>query len=111
MATLKQWKSKIKAENPKLTRVVDGVSIELNSKEYNDTINEWAQARLDNEVEEKIESDGGKHPRYAKFRKKAYGSIGDQLDMLYHDMAADKGDKTGDWFSAVKKVKNDNPKG
>ena len=40
-----------------------------------------------------------------------YGSIGDQLDMLYHDMAADKGDKTGDWFSAVKKVKNDNPKG
>ena len=43
-------------------------------------------------------------------RKKAYGNIGDQLDLLYHDMAADKGDKTGEWFKAVKKVKDDNPK-
>jgi len=25
-------------------------------------------------------------------------------------MLADKGDKTGDWFAAVKKVKDDNPK-
>jgi len=25
-------------------------------------------------------------------------------------MAADKGDKTGEWFKAVKKVKDDNPK-
>jgi len=25
-------------------------------------------------------------------------------------MAADKGDKTGEWFKVVKKVKDDNPK-
>ena len=43
-------------------------------------------------------------------RKLAYGSIGDQLDLLYKDMLADKGDKTGEWFKAVKKVKDDNPK-
>ena len=39
-----------------------------------------------------------------------YPSVQDQLDMLYKDMLADKGDKTGDWFAAVKKVKDDNPK-
>jgi hypothetical protein len=40
----------------------------------------------------------------------SYGSIGDQLDLLYHDMTAGKGDKTGEWYKAVKKVKDDNPK-
>ena len=40
----------------------------------------------------------------------SYGEIGDQLDLLYKDMVADKGDKTGDWFKAIKKVKDDNPK-
>ncbi len=43
-------------------------------------------------------------------RRHSYGSIGDQLDMLYKDMAAGKGDSTGEWFKAVKKVKDDNPK-
>ena len=31
-------------------------------------------------------------------------------DYKYKDMVADKGDKTGEWFKAVKKVKDDNPK-
>ena len=46
-------------------------------------------------------------------RKRAieYAPITEQLDLLYKDMLADKGDKTGDWFAAVKKVKDDNPKG
>ena len=43
-------------------------------------------------------------------RKKSYGSIGDQLDLLYKDMIAGKGDSTGEWFKAVKKIKDDNPK-
>ena len=43
-------------------------------------------------------------------RRTSYGSIGDQLDLLYKDMLADKGNKTGEWFKAVKKVKDDNPK-
>ena len=42
--------------------------------------------------------------------KKAYPSIGDQLDMLFHDMTAGKGDKTGEWYKAIVKVKADNQK-
>tara|TARA_E500000331_G_C16874871_1_gene547878 strand:+ start:263 stop:583 length:321 start_codon:yes stop_codon:yes gene_type:complete len=47
---------------------------------------------------------------YVQKRVDAYAEFGEQLDQLYHDMAADKGDKTGEWFKAVKKVKDDNPK-
>ena len=43
-------------------------------------------------------------------RKAEYGSVGDQLDLLYKDMIAGKGDSTGEWFKAVKKIKDDNPK-
>ena len=39
-----------------------------------------------------------------------YPNIPTQLDQLYHDMVAGKGDKTGEWFKAIKKVKDDNPK-
>jgi len=44
-------------------------------------------------------------------RQNAYDAITDQLDKLYHDMTADKLDVTGEWYKAVKKVKDDNPKG
>ena len=47
---------------------------------------------------------------YVGKRVDAYAELGEQLDQLYHDMASDKGDKTGEWFKAVKKVKDDNPK-
>ena len=45
-------------------------------------------------------------------RKRAteYAQLTEQRDLLYKDMLADKGDKTGEWFKAVKKVKDDNPK-
>jgi len=43
-------------------------------------------------------------------RRAEYPELKEQLDLLYKDMAADKGDKTGEWFKAVKKVKDDNPK-
>ena len=47
---------------------------------------------------------------YISARQEEYPSIGDQLDMLFHDMTADKGDKTGDWYAAIEKIKEDNPK-
>jgi hypothetical protein len=47
---------------------------------------------------------------YVEDRIAAYAEISEQLDLLYHDMAADKGDKSGEWFKAVKKVKDDNAK-
>ena len=47
---------------------------------------------------------------YARTRATAYAEIKEQLDLLYHDMLADKGDKTGEWFKAIKAVKDANPK-
>jgi len=48
--------------------------------------------------------------QYERDRAVAYAEIKEQLDLLYHDMAADKGDKTGEWFKAIKVVKDANPK-
>jgi len=47
---------------------------------------------------------------YKYNRVAAYPSIGDQLDLLYKDMVAGKGDSTGEWFKAVKAVKTEFPK-
>ena len=47
---------------------------------------------------------------YSRDRAVAYPELKEQLDLLYKDMAADKGDKTGEWFKVVKKIKDDNPK-
>ena len=43
-------------------------------------------------------------------RRATYGDIGDQLDLLYKDMLAGKGDSTGEWFKSIKAVKDANPK-
>jgi len=43
---------------------------------------------------------------YARDRADAYPSIGDQLDMQYHDQI----DGTTTWKDAIAKVKADNPK-
>ena len=48
--------------------------------------------------------------QYQRDRKISYPEIKEQLDLLYHDMTAGKGDKTGEWYKAVNKVKTDNPK-
>ena len=39
-----------------------------------------------------------------------YPSFGDQLDMLYKDILADKLDTTGTWATHIKAVKDANPK-
>ncbi len=72
---------------------------EFTDAEYDQAVTDRAAWKLD-----KQDND------YKRARQDSYAAIGDQLDLLYHDMAADKGDKTGDWFAAVKKVKDDNPK-
>ena len=43
-------------------------------------------------------------------RDRQYPQLGEQFDMLFHDMTSGKGDKTGEWYKAVAKVKTDNPK-
>ena len=48
--------------------------------------------------------------RTRKTRKAAYGSIGDQLDLLYKDIVANKLDTTGEWAKKIKAVKDANAK-
>jgi len=43
-------------------------------------------------------------------RKKGYGDIGDQLDLLYKDIVANKLDTSGDWAKKIKAVKDANAK-
>ena len=43
-------------------------------------------------------------------RQIAYGSIGEQLDLLYKDLVAGNLDETGEWAQFIKNVKDDNPK-
>jgi len=106
MATLAQWKTQIKAENPSLTKMVDGVKVDLTTKEYNETIDEWAKASFDQEVAANIKENGGKSVDYAQYRVEAYPSIGDQLDMQYHDSV----NGTTTWADAIAAVKNKFPK-
>lgn len=46
---------------------------------------------------------------FQKERDVAYPTWQEQLDLLYHDMTAGKGDKTGEWYKAIKKIKDDIP--
>ena len=90
--------SEIESEKP-LYAQVNNERREFTKAEYDQAIEDRAQYKLD-------EQDNG----YARDRQQSYPAIAEQLDMLYHDMTAGKGDKTGDWYKAVKKVKDDNPK-
>ena len=101
MATLAQWKKQIKAQNSSLTKMVDGNSIDLTTAEYNKTIDEWAKASFDKEIANNIKENGGKSPNYAQYRVEAYPSIGDQLDMQYHDSV----NGTTTWADAIAAVK------
>ena len=90
--------SEIESEKP-LYAQVNNERREFTDAEYDQAIEDRAQYKLD-------EQDNG----YVRDRQESYPALGEQLDMLYHDMTSSKGDKTGDWYKAVKKVKDDNPK-
>jgi hypothetical protein len=47
---------------------------------------------------------------YKLDRIHTYPYMGEQFDLLYHDMIAGKLDTTGEWHKAIKKIKDDNPK-
>ena len=90
--------SEIESEKP-LYAQVNNERREFTKAEYDQAIEDRAQYKLD-------QQDNG----YARDRQESYPALAEQLDMLYHDMTAGKGDKTGDWYKALKKVKDDNPK-
>ena len=90
--------SEIESEKP-LYAQVNNERREFTDAEYDQAIEDRAQFKLD-------EQDNG----YARARQESYPALPEQFDLLYHDMVAGKGDKTGEWFKAIKKVKDDNPK-
>ena len=106
MATKAEWVTTLKARHSSLTRVVNGVRETLRTDEYESTIDKWAQASFDQEVETALIADGGTSANYAQYRHDAYPSIGDQLDMQYHDAV----DSTTTWRSAIAAVKAKYPK-
>jgi len=87
--------------------------VAVNDNDYNSI--QWfdtsviAKSVLDSKVTELQAAYDAK--AYSRNRKKAYLSVKEQLDLLYHDMTNNKGDKTGEWYKTVKAVKDANPKG
>ena len=105
MATLEEWKETHRTENPTISKMVDGIIQPLESDEYNETINMWAQNSYENEQDEGMFENGGETPRYADFRVSAedgYPSVENQLDMMYHDRI----DGSTTWRDAITAVKN-----
>tara|TARA_Y100000401_G_scaffold114505_1_gene116632 strand:+ start:174 stop:497 length:324 start_codon:yes stop_codon:yes gene_type:complete len=101
MASLDNWRKQLKQQHPTLTRVVDGNVVSIEKAEYDAQIEEWAQVNYRKEIAKTVKADGGKHANYAEFRREAYGSIGDQLDMQYKDAV----NGTTTWLDHIAAVK------
>tara|TARA_R100001530_G_scaffold7103_1_gene7954 strand:- start:76 stop:408 length:333 start_codon:yes stop_codon:yes gene_type:complete len=66
-----------------------------------ETASEYVAPNLEQEAQERFNA-----LTYSQKRSEKYPSIGDQLDMQYHDQI----DGTTTWKDAIAKVKADNPK-
>ena len=90
--------TEIESEKPHMI-VSDNVERERTDAEYDQAIEDRAQHKLD------VQNNG-----YKRARQEAYDSYGNQLDQLFWDIESGKLDKTGEWYKAIKKIKDDNPK-
>ena len=73
--------------------LVNGELIELSDAEKQNIVDQWNTPEVDNRT-------------YAEKRRDAYASIGDQLDMQYHDSV--NGSRT--WLDHIESVKDAHPK-
>ena len=78
-----------------LKKIVNGVEVEMSSGEETEIRDEWAANNAKAEASQ-----------YREDRKAAYPSIGDQLDMMFHDQQ----NGTSTWIDMIKKIKADHPK-
>ena len=103
-------------KNPDTEIGMEGSNVYLVNETGIDEIKTWNVSGLAEPTESQLnsyESAANTHEANSvirRKRKREYPHVRDQLDLLYHDMVADKGDKSGEWFKTVKKVKDDNPK-
>ena len=108
MATLEELTVEAQAEidAKKTANGGDGMFAQVNNERREFTEAEYDQAVTDLANSKFDEQENG----YKRARQEAYPALGEQLDLLFHDMTAGKGDNTGEWYKAVNKVKTDNPK-
>ena len=98
----------IKTINPNATYAITGSDLNTCKIEWLNGTTPISKADIEAKMAELQTAYDAKE--YQRDRSVAYAEIKEQLDLLYHDMAADKGDKTGEWFKAIKAVKDANPK-
>lgn len=81
-------------------KIVNGKTVELTPEE------ERAFLKEAKEEQEKFEKN-----EYKELRRKDYGNIGDQLDMLYHDIQTmNTVDQRSSWYKKIKAIKDKYPK-
>jgi phosphoribosylformylglycinamidine (FGAM) synthase-like enzyme len=90
--------SEIEGKKP-IYKQVNNVRSELDESEYAQAIEDLAQSKLDKQDNQ-----------YKRDRLESYLAWREQLDQLFWDIDAGKLDKTGEWYKAVKKVKDTYPK-
>jgi len=84
-------------------KVVNGERVDLTDAEAQAYVDGWAESERARQLDE--EANGYKYAREI-----AYPELKEQLDKLYHDINNGTLDETGDFFTALKTVKDDNPK-
>ena len=95
---------------PKLT--AQAINELVPNAEYTiiDGVIDWQSEEIDQPSNEAIEAKK-LEINYKNNRQVAYPALAEQFDKLWHDINNGTLDKTGAFFTALKTVKDDNPKG
>ena len=88
---------------PPTHKVVNGERVDLTAEEVEATLNTWAENERARQLDE--EANG-----YKTARQVAYPALAEQFDKLWHDINNGTLDNTGAFYTALKTVKDDNPK-
>ena len=98
--TIEEIKAELEAPTHKN---IDGVNVELTDDEAQEILNEWAENKRAKQLDE--EANG-----YKTARQMEYPALAEQFDKLWHDINNGTLDNTGVFYTALKTVKDDNPK-
>jgi hypothetical protein len=101
MATLEEFKTECRSELQAL-RDGDGIFKQVNNERLEFSASDYDQAITDLANSKWNDQQFG----YIQARQEAYGSIADQLDMMYWDNV----NGTTTWKDHIAQVKSDNPK-
>jgi len=102
--------------NSKVANFSTNVTLQNDSDGKGDYIKSWSVDGLTKPTDSQLASydtagnTEEKNGTVRATRKTAYGNIGDQLDLLYKDIVANKLDTTGEWAKKIKAVKDANAK-